>query len=453
MTSSTSIRHASLIEVVLAVLFALTAVSVLFFSQIQHVFTGPSGPGQDGGYGYGYSYMRLLYSAGINGSLSGDTNQVVFKFSNGEPVTAVPNSGYEFWKWDDDVTDNPRIDEEPQDNITVTALFVTTTVSRGSGGGSIHLNRYVKTDSPYASLRSGERRSVGSIDRRGITLFVRLNSEALFSVRESRSQKEVEHMLRVSAFDLEKNVITLTIMSEPVVVQMPVETARFVDVDGDSVHDMRIEFVDVDVNTAELLVSSVSGDIDSDDVVQEEEVVQPVAQCPAVFERNLALQSVGEDVRSLQKYLNANGFIVASTGPGSMGNETSIYGPLTKATVARFQSARGITGDEAGVFGEQTRRYLGCLGASVTSTNTSGSVQITKNLRIGMVDEEVRLLQKYLNTNGFVIAESGPGSLGNETAIFGPKTMAAVIRFQRVNSISPAIGFVGPITRAAMQTQ
>ncbi len=449
---SSSIRHASFTEVILAVLFAVTAISILFFSQIQQVFTGPSGPGQDGGYGYGYSYMRLLYSAGLNGSISANTNQVVFKYGSGEPVTAVPNSGYQFWKWDDDVTDNPRVDEEPQDNITVAALFQEIAVSSGSASGGIAPLRYTKTDSPYISILSGEKRSVGYVDRRGVTVFIRLTSEATFWIRESRSMKDVEHTLRVSDFDLKDNIITLTIMSEPQIVQIPVEGARLVDVDGDKVNDLRVKFVSVDVNTAELLISSVLGE-DVDSSAGSEDTLVPVVECPASFQRNLSLQMVGEDVRSLQKYLNSNGFVIASSGPGSVGNETSIYGPLTKATVTRFQSDRGIVGDEAGVFGEQTRRYLGCIGQYVNPSATVGGVNITKNLTIGMVDEEVRVLQKYLNAHGFTVSETGSGSMGNETSMFGPKTMVAVIRFQRSKNITPAIGFVGPITRAAIQAQ
>lgn len=448
---SSSIRHASLTEVVLAVLFALTAVSILFFSQINRVSSAPA-PGQDGGYGYGYAYMRLLYSAGSNGALSGDTNQVVLgRYGSGKPVTAVPNSGYQFWKWDDDVTDNPRVDEGPEDNITVVALFEEVPRSGGGGGSSAH--RYTKADSPYTSIRSGEKGSVGYVDRRGVTVFIRLTSEATFSVRESRSNKDGQHTLRVSDFDLKENIITLTIMSDPQVVEIPLETARLIDVDGDKISDMRIEFVGVDINTAELLISSVLGENVDSGVGSEDEAVSVVQQCPASFQRNLSLQMVGEDVRSLQKYFNANNVVVAASGPGSVGNETSFYGALTKEAVSRFQKDRGISGDEFGVFGEQTRRYLGCIGQSENAPAVVGGVNITKNLTIGMIDEEVRVLQKYLNANGFNISETGPGSVGNETSMFGPKTMSAVIRFQRSRNITPAIGFVGPVTRAAMQTQ
>ena len=78
----------------------------------------------------------------------------------------------------------------------------------------------------------------------------------------------------------------------------------------------------------------------------------------------------------------------------------------------------------------------------------SGS--LTRNLYRGTRGEDVRLLQKLLNRNGFAVAASGPGSIGNETTYFGPATLAAVIRFQSARGISPTIGYVGPLTRASL---
>jgi hypothetical protein len=82
------------------------------------------------------------------------------------------------------------------------------------------------------------------------------------------------------------------------------------------------------------------------------------------------------------------------------------------------------------------------------SSNSSNSNRIfTKNLFLDIIDEEVRDLQRFLNDNGFTIAQSGPGSPGNETNIYGPLTQQAVIKFQSQNNISPAVGYFGPLTR------
>ncbi len=55
----------------------------------------------------------------------------------------------------------------------------------------------------------------------------------------------------------------------------------------------------------------------------------------------------------------------------------------------------------------------------------------TRNLSSGMSGEDVRELQKFLNTDAETrLAGSGAGSAGNETDYFGPATRLALIKFQ-----------------------
>lgn len=100
--------------------------------------------------------------------------------------------------------------------------------------------------------------------------------------------------------------------------------------------------------------------------------------------------------------------------------------------------------------------------APKANANIAGSISTAKmngisvNLRKGMRHEEVRELQRYLNTHGYTVATSGAGSLGNETNYFGMATYRAVLRFQEANAseiLAPAklrraTGYVGPSTRA-----
>ncbi|MEX0917316.1 MAG: glycosyl hydrolase family 18 protein, partial [Candidatus Paceibacterota bacterium] len=74
------------------------------------------------------------------------------------------------------------------------------------------------------------------------------------------------------------------------------------------------------------------------------------------------------------------------------------------------------------------------------------------DLEYGDRREEVRLLQQFLNDEDFTVAQSGGGSLGNETTFFGPATQNALIRFQKHHGITPAVGYFGPLTRATMQS-
>jgi N-acetylmuramoyl-L-alanine amidase len=68
-------------------------------------------------------------------------------------------------------------------------------------------------------------------------------------------------------------------------------------------------------------------------------------------------------------------------------------------------------------------------------------------LRLNSKGSPVRELQKKLNSIGFTISKTGPGSPGNETDSFGRLTEEAVKRFQKANGLKDD-GVVGPKTWA-----
>lgn len=70
-----------------------------------------------------------------------------------------------------------------------------------------------------------------------------------------------------------------------------------------------------------------------------------------------------------------------------------------------------------------------------------------RDLMNGSKGDDVLMLQRYLNQEGFTVSEDGPGSPGNETDWFGEKTRLALARFQEAKGISPALGYLGLITR------
>lgn len=74
------------------------------------------------------------------------------------------------------------------------------------------------------------------------------------------------------------------------------------------------------------------------------------------------------------------------------------------------------------------------------STATSTTTPITKTLSYGMKkDPQVVILQMFLISKGYLV--------GIADGTFGPKTLAAVKKFQTANSLPP-VGIVGPRTRA-----
>lgn len=80
------------------------------------------------------------------------------------------------------------------------------------------------------------------------------------------------------------------------------------------------------------------------------------AETPFTFSNTLKYGINSSDVLELQKFLNLNGFLISPTGPGSLGNETTFFGPLTKKAVILFQRAQGLLGD--GIVGPMTRGKL-----------------------------------------------------------------------------------------------
>jgi len=68
---------------------------------------------------------------------------------------------------------------------------------------------------------------------------------------------------------------------------------------------------------------------------------------------------------------------------------------------------------------------------------------------LGDQDPSIHGIQKFLNEQGYPLTENGPGSPGNETDVFGPRTLQAAKAFQEANGLT-ADGLVGPKTIAKM---
>ncbi len=105
------------------------------------------------------------------------------------------------------------------------------------------------------------------------------------------------------------------------------------------------------------------------------------AELNSAFTRNLTVGSTGTDVRILQRFLNANGFTIASSGNGSPGNESTYFGPATAAALARYQSSVGIS-PASGYFGPATRSRISSSsgvsgGVTLSTISTANTIVIT----------------------------------------------------------------------------
>jgi len=170
------------------------------------------------------------------------------------------------------------------------------------------------------------------------------------------------------------------------------------------------------------------------------------------FTRNLEVGSVGSDVQELQTFLNTNGFVIAATGAGSPGNETTTFGSLTQAALARFQQANGIA-PASGYFGPITRAFIATMnGVSLVLPTTTIETPITptitaivRDLDMNMQGDDVTALQTLLIAQGFAIP-------AGTTGFFGTQTQQALAAYQQANNIAPASGYFGSVTRAQMKS-
>ena len=129
-------------------------------------------------------------------------------------------------------------------------------------------------------------------------------------------------------------------------------------------------------------------------------------------------------------------------GGSSVATQTTTQATTTATTTAATTEQTTDTSNTTAL-----QEQLGALQTQLAQLQGASTV-FTRNLEVGGTGDEVLALQKFLNANGFMIAESGPGSPGNETTTFGGLTRAALAAFQAANGITPSVGYFGPKTRA-----
>ena len=134
----------------------------------------------------------------------------------------------------------------------------------------------------------------------------------------------------------------------------------------------------------------------------------------------------GDAVKTLQEKLNAKGF--------DSGNVDGIFGAKTYAAVTAFQKANSLGVD--GIVGKLTWAKL----YDATPVNVT-PVTTQPMLRTGSRGDAVRKLQELLNAKGY--------TCGSVDGVFGSKTYAAVLAFQKANGLG-ADGIVGPLTWAKL---
>ncbi|HTX87009.1 MAG TPA: peptidoglycan-binding protein [Candidatus Nanoarchaeia archaeon] len=307
--------------------------------------------------------FSLNYSAGLHGSLTGSTTQVVGGGAAGSAVAAVPYSGYQFSQWSDDSAANPRLDSAVKADINVSALF---TEIVGSGSGVSSPPPIVGSGAATQTVSLNQSGNIGTITAAGTNYLTYVNSAANFDIIASGGGTQ-SHQLIMNSLDLLTDTIQFTIQSVPQKLTLKLGQTINLDLDGDQINDLAITFAGLFNNRVELTIKSILNIPPAQ--AQTNPTASPAAvpaiSTPAaeksaakyIFSRNLSLGSVGADVQQLQRFLNARGFILAKSGPGSPGKETAKFGALTRSALAKFQKANRIK-PAVGYFGPLTRKAV-----------------------------------------------------------------------------------------------
>ena len=193
-----------------------------------------------------------------------------------------------------------------------------------------------------------------------------------------------------------------------------------------------------------------------------------VSATTVLFSRALSSGSQGDDVKTLQTLLSLDKAVYPE------GKITGYFGPATARAIGRFQEKYGLAkkGESGyGRFGPKTTAKLvevSKIAPAPASTvfpspatvpapavAVSGSTVFNVPIKVGSRGDSVKKLQEFLNRDLTTrIAETGPGSLGNETTFYGNATKNAVGRFQEKYDIAKSgdagYGYVGPKTRAKL---
>ncbi len=165
-----------------------------------------------------------------------------------------------------------------------------------------------------------------------------------------------------------------------------------------------------------------------------------------------------EDGSGWMSLTNCSNSYNGVTGTGTVTCDTtsfSIFGLFGEAPSSGSSSTGGYK-DSTAVINTNPVGATTPTTDPVNSADDLPSYSFQKDLALTMEDPDVKMLQKFLNSIGFSLAPSGFGSAGSETTYFGPRTHAALIKFQeayRADILAPqglmhGTGFFGQSTRA-----
>lgn len=164
----------------------------------------------------------------------------------------------------------------------------------------------------------------------------------------------------------------------------------------------------------------------------------PGATATDSFSHSLTVTTTGSVSR-----LTAGTYTLTYSVTDQAGNTNSSTRTVTVTGALPVATTHGVSGNARAVPSPLYVAHTPTLPVQAAAT-----ASFARNLQSGSKGADVKALQQWLNTHGYVIAATGAGSPGNEATNFGALTKKALAKFQASVGISPASGNFGPKTRA-----
>lgn len=366
--------------------------------------------------------FTLTYTAGTGGTISGTSPQTVTAGASGSVVTAVPSTGYYFTSWSDASTTNPRTDSSVNANISVTAQFalstyilnytaadshgtisgaIPQTVSFGGNGSAVtaipntgyHFVSWsdgsINNPRADSNIQASISVSASFAPDLGGAIIIPIIPQA-FVLSNSKERAGLDFIINNGKKSTKNPVLNISLNADPDTVfgyvvsldptfikegiypYKPEVTFTLPDVSGS--YTIYLKYYSKTGMYSELLSHTIdykSGLVVKNNILNNNQVDVLKSNLPVssnTFDRSFSLGDRGDDVKRLQVFLNNQGFILAENGPGSPGQETDLFGILTKKQLMKFQEKyfkdvlaplnlkRGT-----GVFGEYTKNFINSL--------------------------------------------------------------------------------------------
>ncbi|GAB1477351.1 hypothetical protein MASR2M70_21890 [Bacillota bacterium] len=201
----------------------------------------------------------LTYTAGANGSITGNASQTVNHGGSGTAVTAVPASGYHFVKWSDNVTTATRTDTNITANLSVTAEFAVNHSSSGqqtteNHGVEIRVNGKTET-AATESTKEEDGKKITTITLDDKKIDEKLQAEGnntVVTIPAKNDTDIVESCLNGQTVkNMESKVAVLEIMTGNVTYQLPAAQINIDSISGQFGHQVELKDIDVKISISE----------------------------------------------------------------------------------------------------------------------------------------------------------------------------------------------------------